>query len=80
MEKEHSAGPPGGRRIQQRCPRLRHQGVRRGMTMPICQNCGTHVTERYAAVFTSDDVTESRVCPHCVDMTRDGTGLREKKT
>jgi NAD-dependent SIR2 family protein deacetylase len=48
--------------------------------MPECQNCGEHVTEQYARVFTPDGVENPRVCPHCEDMTRDGAGVREKQT
>jgi hypothetical protein len=48
--------------------------------MPTCQNCGAHVTDAYARVFTPDGVDAPRVCPHCEDMTRDGNDVREKKT
>jgi hypothetical protein len=48
--------------------------------MPECRNCGAHITEQYARVFTPDHVDAPRVCPHCEDMTRDGAGVREKKT
>jgi len=48
--------------------------------MAECQNCGTHVTDRYARVFTPPDVEEPRACPHCEDLTRDGDGVRETKT
>ena len=48
--------------------------------MPECLNCSSHVTEQYARVFTPDEYDAPRVCPHCDDMTRDGSGVREKKT
>jgi len=48
--------------------------------MPECLNCGGHVTEAYARVFTPDEYDAPRVCPNCEDMTRDGNGVREKKS
>jgi len=48
--------------------------------MPECQNCGTHVTEQYARVFTPDEVDEPRVCPQCPDKLRDGANIREAKS
>lgn len=48
--------------------------------MPECGNCGSHVTARYARVFTPDGADRPRVCPNCEDLTRDGAGVREKKT
>lgn len=48
--------------------------------MPECQNCGTHVTARYARVFTPEGVNEPRVCPQCPDKLRDGGGVREAKS
>jgi hypothetical protein len=48
--------------------------------MPECRNCGVHVTEQYARVFTPDGVESPRAYPHCEDMTRDGAGVREKRT
>ncbi|WP_449271448.1 DUF7563 family protein [Halobaculum saliterrae] len=48
--------------------------------MPECQNCGAHVTERYARVFTPEGITEPRICPSCEDKTRGKHGIREKRT
>jgi len=48
--------------------------------MPECQNCGAHVTERYARVFTPEGIEHPRACPQCEDMTRGGADPREKKT
>lgn len=48
--------------------------------MPECQNCGSHVTGRYARVFTLNEDDDPRVCPHCENMTREGNGVREKRT
>lgn len=48
--------------------------------MPECRNCGSHVTPDYARVFTPPDIDSPRVCPFCPDLTRDGSGVREKKT
>jgi hypothetical protein len=48
--------------------------------MPECENCGSHVTDRYARVFTPDEVDAPRACPHCEDMTRGADGPREKRT
>lgn len=48
--------------------------------MPECQNCGNHVTEQYARVFTPDGIKNPRVCPHCEDKTREKGGVREKRT
>jgi hypothetical protein len=48
--------------------------------MPECQNCGAHVTARYAQVFTPNKIDNPRVCPECDDMTRGGDGPRKKKT
>lgn len=47
--------------------------------MPTCQNCGSFVTERYVEVFEPDGITQPRVCPHCDDMVRRGTDVREKR-
>lgn len=48
--------------------------------MPECQNCGAHVTERYARVFTPTEHDAPRVCPSCEDMIREKGGVRETKT
>jgi hypothetical protein len=45
--------------------------------MPECQNCGSHVTERYVRVFTPGEYDAPRVCPSCEDMTRGADGPRE---
>jgi hypothetical protein len=45
--------------------------------MPESQNYGSHVTERYARVFTPDGINALRVCPNCEDMTRAKDGPRE---
>lgn len=49
-------------------------------SMPKCQNCSAHVTDQYARVFTPDEDDDPRVCPQCEDMTREGNGIREKRT
>jgi NAD-dependent SIR2 family protein deacetylase len=48
--------------------------------MPECQNCGGHVTRRYARVFTPDGVENPRVCPDCEDKIRDGADVRNIRT
>jgi len=48
------------------------------MIMPECQNCGSHVTDQYARVFTPDGVENPRACPRCEDMTRAGAEPAEK--
>jgi hypothetical protein len=48
--------------------------------MPECANCGAHVTDRYVRVFAPEGSDDPRVCPSCPDLTRDGAGVREKKT
>ena len=48
--------------------------------MPECQNCGSHVTDTYARVFTPDNVTSPRACPSCETVMRDRNGIREKRT
>jgi NAD-dependent SIR2 family protein deacetylase len=45
-----------------------------------CQNCESHVTERYAKVFTPPEIDRPRVCPNCSDMVRSGGRVREAKT
>lgn len=47
--------------------------------MPECQNCDSHVTERYVKVFTPRDVEEPQACPQCPDMVRSGATVREPK-
>jgi ParB family chromosome partitioning protein len=39
-----------------------------------CQNCGAHVSQSYADVFTPDDVEAPRVCPSCPDKIRERDG------
>jgi hypothetical protein len=48
--------------------------------MPTCQNCGSFVTERYVRVFTPEQISEPRVCPHCPDMIRDGADVRQARS
>lgn len=45
--------------------------------MHECQNCHSHVTDRYVKVFTPPDVEQPRVCPNCSDMVRTGSEVRE---
>jgi hypothetical protein len=42
-----------------------------------CQNCQSHVTAKYAKVFTPPNVDEPRVCPNCTDMVRTGSEVRK---
>lgn len=44
------------------------------------QNRGTHVTQPYARVFTSDGIDEPRVCPQYPDKIREGAEVREAKS
>lgn len=46
--------------------------------MPKCKNCESHVTEKYVDVFCPDGLDHPRVCPHCKNMTRHGSQIREK--
>lgn len=48
--------------------------------MPDCQNCGAHVTEQYAKVFTPNDVDQPRACPFCPDRVRAGDGFRKARS
>lgn len=48
--------------------------------MPKCQNCDSFVTANYARVFAPDGMDAPRVCPHCVDMIRDGSEIREARS
>ena len=45
-----------------------------GSTSVECQNCGAHVSQSYADVFTPEDVEDPRVCPSCPDKIREGDG------
>jgi len=47
--------------------------------MPKCQNCGDHVSKRYARVLTPPGVDEPRTCPNC-DLIRNGAEIRERNT
>lgn len=46
--------------------------------MPKCQNCGEHVTEKYVRIFCPADRDHPKACPHCPDLMRVGTDVREK--
>jgi len=46
--------------------------------MPTCQNCGEHVMERYVAVFCPPERDDPKVCPHCENLKRMGSDIREK--
>lgn len=48
--------------------------------MARCQNCESFVSERYARVFTPDDVTQPRVCPNCEDKLREKGEVREARS
>lgn len=48
--------------------------------MPECQNCGSFVTQNYVRVFAPQDNDDPRVCPHCEDMMRDGSEVREARS
>ena len=39
-----------------------------------CQNCGGHVSQSYADVFTPGDIKHPRVCPSCPDKIRERDG------
>jgi hypothetical protein len=40
-----------------------------------CNNCNSHVTDRYARVFAPEtDPDEVRCCPNCEDRIRDPDG------
>jgi ParB family chromosome partitioning protein len=39
-----------------------------------CQNCGGHVSQSYADVFTPGDIKHPRVCPACPDKIRERDG------
>lgn len=45
--------------------------------MPICENCGAHVTSQYVRVIFPSDVTDPPACHHCPNMTREGGEFRE---
>ena len=47
--------------------------------MPECQNCGSHVTESYARVFTPNHVDEPRCCPECKDKIRENGKVRDAR-
>ncbi len=48
--------------------------------MPVCNNCGGFVTERYVRVFTPEGYEGPRVCPNCEDKLRDGADVREARS
>lgn len=48
--------------------------------MPECNNCGSFVTVDYVRVFTPNEIENPRVCPHCENMVRDGSGVREARS
>ncbi|WP_449271604.1 DUF7563 family protein [Haloferax sp. ATCC BAA-645] len=47
--------------------------------MPTCQNCDSFVTEGYVRVFAPEGMDAPRVCPHCEDLVRDGSQVREAR-
>lgn len=56
-----------------------------GVTSRIeCANCGSHVTDDYARVFSpEDDPDEVACCPYCPDKIRAGAGdkhIREARS
>lgn len=57
--------------------------MRGWLDMPTCQNCESHVTERYRRVFAPPETPEGevRVCPQCPDIIRgDGGEIRESRS
>lgn len=42
--------------------------------MPTCQNCGSHVSQRYCDVMFGNSQEEPPVCPACDDKVRYGDG------
>jgi formylmethanofuran dehydrogenase subunit E len=44
--------------------------------MAKCLRCGEFVTENYVRVFALEGEDGPRVCPHCEDAVREGTGVR----
>lgn len=48
--------------------------------MVECQNCGSFVTADYARVFAPDGMEEPRVCPHCEELIRDGSDVRQARS
>lgn len=48
--------------------------------MPECNNCGSFVTQNYVRVFAPNGMEQPRVCPHCEDMVRDGSQVREARS
>ena len=44
--------------------------------MAKCLRCGEFVTENYVRVFAPEGEDGPRVCPHCEDAVREGTGIR----
>lgn len=47
---------------------------------PECQNCGAFVSDDYLRVFEPEGVEQPRACPHCEDMVRAGSQVREAKS
>ncbi|WP_449267325.1 DUF7563 family protein [Halapricum hydrolyticum] len=46
--------------------------------MPECANCGSHVSEHYARVFTPDG-GQPQACPNCPNRKRGANGRAVKK-
>jgi hypothetical protein len=46
--------------------------------MPTCNNCGSHVTQRYVDVFSTDG-EGVECCPNCPDMVRDGSEVHQRR-
>ncbi|RLM32670.1 hypothetical protein [Haloarcula sp. Atlit-120R] len=47
--------------------------------MARCQNCESHVTEQYVAVFAPNDADHPRCCPNCEDKIREGADVRDAR-
>ena len=47
--------------------------------MPECQNCESFVTRDYVRVFAPNGADDPRVCPHCEDKLREGSGVRDAR-
>jgi hypothetical protein len=47
--------------------------------MAQCQNCGSHVSDDYARVFTPNGVDQPRCCPNCGKV-REGNDVREARS
>lgn len=42
--------------------------------MPVCNNCGAHVTEDYWRVYAPEGQDGVGACPRCPDKSRDASG------